>query len=105
MTMRERLRTKLRRRAEYLIQSGAAERRPMTDEERKFFLDSIEQNAPNEFGLVKLSELQVRAESGKAKDDETCRGGGRRSRRSLPLNISAHSHLSRHAHALAQLSS
>ena len=58
---RERVRTKLRRRAEYLIQSGAGKGRPMTKEERTYFLDSIEQNVPNAFGLVKLSELQVRA--------------------------------------------
>lgn len=32
----------------------------MTDRERKVFLHSIEANVPNAFGLVKLSELQVR---------------------------------------------
>ena len=58
MPPRERLRSKLRRRAEFLVQTGAA-RRPMTPAEIEHFLTCVENNSPNEFGLVRLSELAL----------------------------------------------
>lgn len=42
-------------------QAGAAQRRPMMAQEKTFFLDGVDRNLAHEFGIVKLSELQVRA--------------------------------------------
>ena len=58
-TSRERLRTKLRRRAAFLVDTGSASRRAMSADEAERFLWSIEKNDPNAFGLTKLSELRV----------------------------------------------
>ena len=58
-TSRERVRTKMRRRAELLVRERKATRRSMTEAEKTRFLDDVEANSPNEFGLVKLSELLV----------------------------------------------
>ena len=56
---RERLRTKLRRRAAFLVDTGSAPRRAMSAAETELFLWSIEKNDPNAFGLTKLSELRL----------------------------------------------
>ena len=49
---RERARTIRRRRAEFLIHAGVAQRRGMTEEQKNHFLDAIDQNVPNEVGHV-----------------------------------------------------
>ena len=58
-TARERLRTRLRRKAAFLVETGSASRRAMSADEAERFLWSIEKNDPNAFGLTKLSELRV----------------------------------------------
>ena len=56
---RERLRTRLRRKAAFLVETGSASRRAMSAAETELFLWSIEKNDPNAFGLTKLSELRL----------------------------------------------
>ena len=58
-TSRERLRTRLRRKAAFLVETGSASRRAMSADEAEHFLWSIEKNDPNAFGLTKLSELRL----------------------------------------------
>ena len=58
-TARERLRTRLRRKAAFLVETGSASRRAMSADEAEHFLWSIEKNDPNAFGLTKLSELRL----------------------------------------------
>ena len=58
-TSRERLRTRLRRKAAFLVDTGSASRRAMSADEAERFLWSIEKNDPNAFGLTKLSELRL----------------------------------------------
>lgn len=58
-TARERLRTRLRRKAAFLVETGSASRRAMSADEVEHFLWSIEKNDPNAFGLTKLSELRL----------------------------------------------
>ena len=58
-TKHERLRTRLRRRAAFMVDTGFGSRRAMTADETEHFLRSVEKNDPNAFGLTRLSELSL----------------------------------------------